>query len=922
MAKLTRYTRRIDPTGLQNVKQATAATFGGDGGMSTLAAGLAEAGAQLKATNDKRDALEIQKRMAQARADFTEHMIKMKQSAPEGAKGFTDEFKTHMDDFADKTSANFEGVSVENQQQLQIELSRLRGSFMPQAMEFEAVQGAKKVRRDTETALDANVNTLRSDPSQLEAILKSNDDTVGKAGFTGDVAASVAKEYKSKSYTAVYEGKLDRADTPEQVLALKSDIEKDKGNIAPAEFDRLMNALDKAEDQKIAQREQVLVDDLEEHMQARLNGAAGNGFRLSDLNSMRDKKHANRLKRKLRQAEAVGAFADELRGKSAVEIDAIEKRVLADMTQGQGNYVVEAGQLRMIGIERARRRADEGAPLAALDDEIAAAAQGGDVDFASMRELAEGITDKNQRRLYKEKINIAEEVGAYSKELPTKMPADLYAERTRLQEEAKTTGRTDTAKAKIAAIDFEINKRRAAEAKFETGLKDTFADIADGEHTQNPATLRRQIDANVLDEHRRIALKQALDVAVAQGKAHASVPSMSSSELAARSLELQSAIDEAGETEYAVAVGRAKGFALAMKEREASLKRDPARHMIDNNTDVKKAHNAWLQAQQSDDVSPEDFAAARKRYVEAQKAEHQRQGRNPNDVRLLTSPEVAQIGVLMQATEPEMPRGAYVAEQLFKLKEKWGRDFKFVSKQLEAAGVFSGHDAVAAQVADRSVAKKLLEAAHAPDEVRKRKYDSLNTEATNTEIKNAVLTAMEDFRESLAQQPGGGDAIASYQNSVTLLTKEYMLGQGLDAETAAKRAANDLANNRYGYGTNRSGVSYRIPVTYNGQRIDADDMADKAAAVLTDGDFISEVTVPLSDVPDPDGSYHRTKYKNSLAVSGYWVTSPDEDGLVLYNGANKPVLNADGKTQFLMTWDALSAYTPIVAYTQPQGAMP
>lgn len=156
------------------------------------------------------------------------------------------------------------------------------------------------------------------------------------------------------------------------------------------------------------------------------------------------------------------------------------------------------------------------------------------------------------------------------------------------------------------------------------------------------------------------------------------------------------------------------------------------------------------------------------------------------------------------------------------------------------------------------------------------------------DIKAALATELDDFREANQRAAGGTQVINAFNDAVGLLAAKMMQTQGLDATTAVTKAAGVLTNDYNDY----RGTFY-VPKDQSPSQVEA--AADLRLTFLSDA------------VPHKNATKEESEaYASATRARGYWVNTPEEDGLILKDEANNYVRTEDGG-YVRMTWEQLRA---------------
>ena len=896
---------------LVSSRRATAADMGGGKGLEQAGADITAFAKEIKTQNDRSTAVEIEKGLIDLETDMAQFNLEAEENAEAGGAGHVDRVKGAITTSSEKFTEQFSGASKENQQRLTLGLARFNNRHTTGAARFQARKKGEKVVADVNSGLDAVLNGVRDGSWTVKDGEAFGTAILDAADLPGNAKAKTLEVFSNQLADKDMRRRIDDVDYPDEAIGLRDEATKLKGKLGADAYSRILSAIDTKEDQLYVQQENETISDQAEHMAALNSGNAGNGFTSDRLDNIRDPKKRAIQAQKLFRAEQVFTFATRLRGMEPDQIDAEYARLQQDL-QIEGNEMVEQRQIAVLRRERALRSEGQGALAANIADRITASENGGEVDQELLIKDIAAVVLPDDRRVLEEARNKAIEVGEYANEAAQMLPGELQSERLRLIEERKIVGATGTANAQIAAIDRELSSRQEDSQAFKNELNDRILTIADGAipEGETKEALYNDIDARLLTDLARTEAKKLVDVAFTQSVESAKVPFMTVTERTARMKELGDQVLKSDGANINLARAQFEGFKEANRIHQGRIENDPSVYAAENNSIVREAGEALDTA--NDEGDPEEILRARKAYVLAQQAEQARYGRHPNDVQLLSPAQVVGIANAMRLADPESSQGETLHKVLSNLQAEWGRDFGLVSKQLQKQGVFTGTTRVAASMAHSGVAKTLLEVQ--ADVIKNPKiYEGLKLTNTSTEIATAVLTAMEPNTASLINQPGGRSAIGDYNAAAKLLTQEYMLRDGLDVNAAAEKAANDIVMNQYVYDR-----TWRMPT---GKGLDYNIVERGTRIILNrvplDNMLLDETGLGVTDANRAEVSRQSIL---SLRSSGYWVPSPDEDGLVLYNGAGVPVFLTDVKgkaTPLMKTWDELTQQGSLIVDAQP-----
>jgi len=320
---------------------------------------------------------------------------------------------------------------------------------------------------------------------------------------------------------------------------------------------------------------------------------------------------------------------------------------------------------------------------------------------------------------------------------------------------------------------------------------------------------------------------------------------------------------------------------------------DPATYVLSSSQPVGESYRKMQSVLENPQASNEARTQAAQAYAAASIAEQRRLG--VGEPRLLSkadSDSVAQKFAGSVAGEP-------MAQHVQALSAMWGNYWPTVYKQLIAdkalppAAVVIGSGMTGSAAADMAMASKFKD-----EELL---VGLADPKAAKKDTGEYVTKALEEFRSTMVGADGnqrtvGGVDTYNLFHAQTEKLALYYVGQGMSEKDAAKKAANATILGRYDF-VNQYGP-YRVPKTEN-------------VGKVTDGAHYAIQTIKPDDIAMPEtlrkDSFVRSDVVKSIKRKGYWVTAPDESGLVLFHGDTRaPILRADGQP-FQYTWQQLSS---------------
>jgi hypothetical protein len=168
----------------------------------------------------RQEVSDVHAKLAKARADWTVSLQERARTAEPGDMSFADKFN---EDFGAYLSEFGNGVKTEaGRRAFKAGAADLSAQFTVKASEFQAASAGQKARQDYGVLVDANRNTLISDPSQFDSILKSTTDALNDpngpyARMPAQARSELAVSTRQAMALSAVQGTVDL--TPE--LALK-----------------------------------------------------------------------------------------------------------------------------------------------------------------------------------------------------------------------------------------------------------------------------------------------------------------------------------------------------------------------------------------------------------------------------------------------------------------------------------------------------------------------------------------------------------------------------------------------------------------------------------------------------------------------------------------------------------------------------
>jgi hypothetical protein len=332
------------------------------------------------------------------------------------------------------------------------------------------------------------------------------------------------------------------------------------------------------------------------------------------------------------------------------------------------------------------------------------------------------------------------------------------------------------------------------------------------------------------------------------------------------------------------------GLRAAIKERNDELRTDAAEFIVKYDPRV----DAALRVAVDSKADPAARVEAAREYADAVTSRQSALGIPPAAQRILPKAEVARIADAF-AYQPEGGQNAAVTMR--RLQKQWGKAWPKVFGQLTEEAKLPG-TALVVGAMDRPdqwrPAEKLAEIALVGTKALE---DGLPEQKVG-DVKKALAKELAEFEGTLANNHGGSSVLRAFQEGTYQLALRYMR-EGDTASRAANRAYDDVLGKQY-----EVRDTFRVPREY-----DADVIADGAWRAMDS--LPADLALPssgagLSEIQTRDA------YMSAVRNAGFWVTAPDESGLVLYDETRTAVMRRNGQP-VMLTWEELTRPAPAMA---------
>lgn len=267
---------------------------------------------------------------------------------------------------------------------------------------------------------------------------------------------------------------------------------------------------------------------------------------------------------------------------------------------------------------------------------------------------------------------------------------------------------------------------------------------------------------------------------------------------------------------------------------------------------------------------PEQQPALQQQFAATMVAEQRRLGVPYQNISLMAKP---QAQALVSSLSGPMPT-EQVVSTIQGLQQAYGPYYPYVQQQLAKAGMPTHLEVVAARApANPAMGQKLMQAV----QNQKALKDLVPTKQQNS-IENDIATAMQPLARTLRQNPNGTTKLQSYASTAKLLAMQYV-ADGASESDAATQAANQVVMGEYSFED-----TYRIPASLSASASEINSAASRfMAETIKKGDF------DLPRTSNEDLQTARRLATEDLKGQAYWITTADDQGLMLYHPQRGPV---------------------------------
>lgn len=432
-----------------------------------------------------------------------------------------------------------------------------------------------------------------------------------------------------------------------------------------------------------------------------------------------------------------------------------------------------------------------------------------------------------------------------------------------------------SAKAEIKRREAEAKARQAvARANTMEQVKGALAGLSQGQNVDVG-----KINLSALPEDQRATMEAALADAQEFAGAYNQIRYDDVESAQAVIAEKVKALETTPPEEYRSAQKEVANLQRAFAQRQSALNADPF-------TYVSQSPAVQEVADQLAAAPAEQQPALQQQFAATMVAEQQRLGVPYQNISLLPKPTAQ---ALVSSLSDPNQTSEQVVGSIRNLQASYGQYYPYVQQQLAKAGMPTHLEVVAARAPQNAMmGQKLLQAVANQKAVK----EIVGTKASN-EIEEQVASSMAPLARTLRTNPNGTDKLASYASTAKLLAMQYV-AEGKAPTDAAEQAATEVVMGEYTFEP-----TYRIPKRFEAQVRDIRAQAEaNLKNIVTKGNF----DLPPTGMPDLVTA--RRLAEEDIKAQAYWVTTGDDNALMLYHPQRGPVTYQ--RQPIKVTFDQLS----------------
>ena len=257
----------------------------------------------------------------EGRTQWTQWLSEAKQQWQPGKSDLVGDLETAWDEWQQPTVD-----AVENRrarQQLTTDLSRMRATFADSASSWQTQKRIAHRVQTTESILEDTANAVYADAGQSADALAQGLGLISELPVDGQVKADLSAKYSERIYGMEFAGRLDRAETWNQIANLERMLKSDEWQkkLSSSDYLRFANKIDSRKKQLQAQARSDFLDDFQETMRYVQAGGSQSTYTEASIKAAGLPAKAERAAlEQLAHSERVGANAEFVKDASAATI--------------------------------------------------------------------------------------------------------------------------------------------------------------------------------------------------------------------------------------------------------------------------------------------------------------------------------------------------------------------------------------------------------------------------------------------------------------------------------------------------------------------------------------------------------------------------------------------------------------------------
>ncbi len=270
--------------GPTNQPHATPEDFGGDGGMESFGAGIEKAGDYLTQWQEKKDKFKAATAAAQAMSDGLDDITKMKQSAPPGADGFTQQVHDYWNNKRQSLLEANSSLMPQARSELELRMNEIQQTFHHDAIGFEAASQTKYQSDLIDSLGNKIANQIEADPSFLSKGVAAVNDSISAIPsnkLNEQAKTESQKQWTERLHDHALDGEVVNTETSNpsiQTVQAKIDELEQDGNVyrnksSMEQYKKSLDSLKRFKEHLLLQKDYQSMDDIKDAaLEAKVTG--------------------------------------------------------------------------------------------------------------------------------------------------------------------------------------------------------------------------------------------------------------------------------------------------------------------------------------------------------------------------------------------------------------------------------------------------------------------------------------------------------------------------------------------------------------------------------------------------------------------------------------------------------------------------